>query len=44
MIGELSYCPNYEMVLSEQKMLMRTAAEKKCEVAPPTIETDQAVR
>jgi hypothetical protein len=43
-IGELSYRPNYEMVLSEQKMLMRTAAEKKCEVAPPIFQSDQAVR
>jgi hypothetical protein len=43
-IGELSYRTNYEMVLSEQKMLMRTAAEKKCEVAPHAFESDQAVR
>jgi hypothetical protein len=43
-IGELSYRTNYETVLSEQKMLMRTAAEKKCEVAPPIIQSDQAVR
>jgi hypothetical protein len=43
-IGELSYRTNYEMVLSEKKMLMRTAVEKKCELAPPTFQSDQAIR
>jgi hypothetical protein len=43
-IGALSYRADYETVLSKQKLLMRVAAEKKCEVAPPTFQSDQAVR
>lgn len=43
-IGALSYRTDYETVLSEEKLLQRTAAEKKCEVAPPTFQSDQTVR
>jgi hypothetical protein len=44
-IGEIAYRSDYEMALSEEKMLQRTAAEKKCEIAPlPTIQSDQAIR
>jgi uncharacterized protein YbjQ (UPF0145 family) len=43
-IGELSYRADYETVLSQEKMLKRAAAEKKCEIAPPTFQSDQAVR
>jgi hypothetical protein len=43
-IGALSYRADYDTVLSKQKLLMRTAAEKKCEVALPTFQSDQAVR
>ena len=43
-IGALAYRADYEAVLSEQKMLQRTAAEKKCEVVPPTFQSDQTVR
>jgi hypothetical protein len=43
-IGAVSYRPDYETVLSEEKMLQRTAAEKNCEIASPTFQSDQAVR
>jgi hypothetical protein len=43
-IGELSYRADYETVLSQEKLLQRTAAEKKCEVAPPPAQNDQAIR
>jgi hypothetical protein len=43
-IGALAYRADYEAVLSEQKMLQRTAAEKKCAVVPPTLQSDQTVR
>jgi len=34
-IGVLTYRPEYELVVGEEKVLRRTAAEKKCELAPP---------
>jgi hypothetical protein len=43
-IGALAYRADYEAVLSEQKMLQRTAAEKKCPIVPPTLQSDQTVR
>jgi hypothetical protein len=43
-IGELSYRVDYETVLSQEKLLKRVAAEKKCEIALPTFQSDQAVR
>jgi hypothetical protein len=43
-IGALSYRADYETVRSQERLLQRTAAEKKCEVAPPTVPSDQTVR
>jgi hypothetical protein len=43
-IGALAYRADYEAVLSEEKMLRRTAAEKKCEVVPPNFQSGQTVR
>jgi hypothetical protein len=33
-IGTLSYRADYEKVLGEEKLLRRTAAEKKCQLPP----------
>jgi hypothetical protein len=44
-VGALAYRSDYETVLSQEKLLQRTAAEKKCEVGPPpAVQTDQTVR
>jgi hypothetical protein len=43
-ISALSYRADYETVLSQERLLQRTAAEKKCEVAPPAVPSDQTVR
>ena len=43
-IGTLAYRADYEAVLSEEKLLQRTAAEKKCDVGPLTFQSDQTVR
>jgi hypothetical protein len=44
-VGTLAYRADYEMVLSEEKLLQRTAAEKKCEGGPPAaFQSDQTVR
>lgn len=42
-IGTLAYRSDYETVLSEEKLLQRTAAEKKCELVP-TYQSDQTIR
>ena len=42
-IGSLAYRPDYDSVLSEEKLLQRTAAEKKC-AAPPQFQSDQIIR
>jgi hypothetical protein len=42
LIGNLTYRADYENALSEEKLLRRTAAEKKCELPPPVAPT-QAV-
>ena len=42
-IGTMAYRTDYETVLSEEKLLERTAAEKKCELTP-TYQSDQSVR
>jgi hypothetical protein len=34
-IGNLSYRPEYENMLGEEKVLRRAAAEKNCELPPP---------
>jgi hypothetical protein len=35
LIGNLSYRADYENAVGEEKLLRRTAAEKKCELPPP---------
>jgi hypothetical protein len=44
LVGTLAYRADYEAVLSEEKLLQRTAAEKKCAVGPPAFQSDQTVR
>jgi hypothetical protein len=43
-IGELAYRTDYEKALGEEKVLRRTAAEKKCDVDPPAYQSDQIIR
>ena len=42
-IAAMAYRPEYESVLSQQKLLQRTAAEKNCELVQ-TYRSDQSVR
>jgi len=35
LIGNLTYRADYENILAEEKILRRTAAEKKCDLPPP---------
>jgi len=42
-IGTLAYRTDYETVLGEQKVLQRTAAEKKCDLVP-IYQSDQTIR
>jgi hypothetical protein len=42
-IGAMAYRADYENVLTEEKLLLRTAAEKNCELVP-TYQSDQTVR
>jgi hypothetical protein len=45
LVGALAYRADYEAVLSEEKLLQRTAAEKKCAVGPPpAFQSGQTVR
>ena len=48
LIGALSYRTEYEIVLSDQKLVRRLAAEKKCDLGPlgppPTYQSDQTSR
>jgi hypothetical protein len=37
LIGNMSYRADYEKTLGEEKLLRRTAAEKKCELPPPAV-------
>jgi len=37
LIGNLSYRADYENTVGEEKVLRRTAAEKKCELPPPAV-------
>jgi hypothetical protein len=37
LIGNMSYRADYENTLGEEKLLRRTAAEKKCELPPPAV-------
>ena len=43
-IGALSYRADYEKALGEERVLRRTAAEKKCELGPPAFQSDQTIR
>lgn len=43
-IATLAYRADYEKALGEEKLLRRTAAEKKCELEPPVYQSDQIVR
>ena len=43
-IGALAYRADLEKVVGDQKVLRRTAADKKCEVDPATFQSDQIVR
>jgi hypothetical protein len=43
-IGTLSYRPDYEKQLGDEKVLRRTAAEKKCALEPTAFESDQSIR
>lgn len=42
-IGSLAYRTDYESVLSEERLLQRTAAEKNCGFTP-TFQSDQTIR
>lgn len=42
-IGTLAYRADYENALGEEKLLRRTAAEKKCELGPITFQSDQTI-
>jgi hypothetical protein len=42
-IGSLAYRTDYESVLSEEKLLLRTAAEKNCSFTPE-FQSDQSIR
>ncbi len=48
LIGALSYRTEYETVLSDQKLVRRVAAEKKCDLGPlgppRTYQSDQTIR
>ncbi len=37
LIGNMSYRADYENTMGEEKVLRRTAAEKKCELPPPAV-------
>lgn len=47
-IAAFSYRTEYETVLSDQKLVRRVAAEKKCDLGPlgppPTYQSDQIIR
>ena len=42
-IGTMAYRSDYQTVLEQKKVLQRTAAEKKCQMAP-TFASDQTIR
>ncbi len=42
-IGSLAYRPEYDSVLSEERLLQRTAAEKNC-TTTPQFQSDQVIR
>jgi len=42
-IGTLAYRADYEKALSEENILRRTAVEKKCDLNPPSYQSDQII-
>jgi hypothetical protein len=44
LIGGMSYRANYEKAVGEEKVLRRTAADKKCAIDGPVLESDQVIR
>ncbi|MGC1354262.1 MAG: hypothetical protein WA851_00470 [Xanthobacteraceae bacterium] len=44
LIGGMSYRANYEKAVGEEKVLRRTAAEKKCALEPAPSESDQVIQ
>jgi hypothetical protein len=43
-IGGMSYRADYEKAVGEEKVLRRTAADKKCSLEAPAFESDQVIR
>jgi hypothetical protein len=43
-IGDLSYGPEYQQVIGEEKLLRRAAAGKNCDLNPPAYQSDQIIR
>jgi hypothetical protein len=43
-IGGMSYRANYERAVGEERVLRRTAADKKCALEAPAFESDQVIR
>lgn len=44
-VGAVSYRTNYEVVVGEQKLVEREAAEKKCDfILPPVTDSDRVIR
>ncbi len=44
LVSAIAYRTDYEKVLTQQKLVQRVAAEKKCELAPPSDQSDGTVR
>lgn len=42
-IGALAYRADLEKTVGDEKVLRRTAAEKKCDLAPPAYQSDQTI-
>jgi hypothetical protein len=42
-IGAMAYRADYESTLTEEKLVQRQAAEKKCEIGT-TFQSDQSIR
>jgi hypothetical protein len=43
-IGGMSYRANYEKAIGEERVLRRTATDKKCALDGPVFESDQVIR
>lgn len=42
-VGALAYRTDYESVLTEEKLVQRTATEKKCEIGSSIYQSDQII-